>query len=99
MSQPTFSKGTKSRLVDLFPLGRRSDFVMAHDVQTTLSGGSLNYMPDTECCILDNLSLDMCPRRMCQFSMCDGVTVEIDVIAIFGYSFVVIILEWSVSKL
>ncbi len=99
MSQPTFSNWAKSRFVDLFPLGRRNDLVIAHDVHTALSGRPLRFMPNTECCILNNLSLDMCPRRMRQIFLCNGVTVEIVVIAISGYSFVVIILEWSVIKL
>lgn len=42
ISQPIFSKGAKSRLVVMFPLGRRTNFVIAHEVQIALSGRPLS---------------------------------------------------------
>ena len=65
MSQPTFSKGRKSRLVDWFPLAMRTDFVTAQDGQWVVVGLPLSFMPEVIDSILERGEDDMCPSRKC----------------------------------
>ena len=77
MSQPTFSKGRKSRLVDWFPLAMRTDFVRAQDGQWVAVGFPLSLMPEVMDSILERREDDMCPSRVCHSCLGSGRTVEI----------------------
>ena len=65
MSHPAFSKGAKSLAVVPFPLGMRTDLVIAQASHGARVIKSLMRMPSCSCCILSSLSDEMCPNRSC----------------------------------